>query len=911
MHPAAQEPLHRALSLLSAMLAISILSSCSPSRVPLAKDGVLDLRDWNFAEEAGVPLRGEWAFSYDPVDVGQARGGDGSFISVPSTWTGARTGGAKAGPFGAARYDLLVRLPALGKFSIRMGDVGTAYELYANGMPVGGRGILSAIPDARAAYFDIEAPSPELRLELLVSNFEDSHGGGIWDVPILGSPRAIEGARIRDSAIEAFISGILFGIAVFFLAIRLFRRGDRTLLLFTLICLGFMIRQLDTGERLMRLALPGLGWRGAFRIEYLSAFCQVPLYLFLFYKLFPEDFDRRVMLVLVALGCASAVAIVALPIPAFTALLLPIQLYSLACAAAAFLLLARAARKGSEDARFFLASLGVLVLAVANDIALVDLSAPTIALIPFGQAGFILIQAVALSRRVARDRKRAEDLAEWNMRLRELDEAKTAFFANASHELRTPVTLIAAPLDAIMAGRYGESIPRKAQVLSLMKRNADRLGRLADGLLDFLRLDEGKVRPSPGAFDLRELARPYAEEFAPLAEARGLALAFDEGKPAKALVDASLLETILLNILSNAMKFTEPGGRITIATGTKGDRSWIEIADTGPGIEATRIARLFERYAAAGEKSRSDYSGFGIGLPLSQGLARLMGGSIEVESAVGEGSVFRIILPAHVGAVEASPRPSRRRVADYGAAPSEAPEGGKGRAGCQGPAILVVDDDRDMAAFLADSLSRRFRVGRAHSGEEALGALSDGPLPQAIVADVMMPGMDGFELRRRVARLDRCSGIPFIFLSAKSDRASRLEGLEAGAVDYVAKPFSLDELEAKLDSLIAARMAEKDRIERKISSALREESAPCPDGGSEDWEAAAARLGLARREIELVRLIRSGQSDKEIAASLEVSPRTVSSRVSALLRKTGAKNRAGLAAAIEAAIGAARGQPLQ
>lgn len=825
-----------------------------------------------------------------------------SFILVPSNWKGAKTNGSAAGAFGTATYRLLVRLPAPGRLSLRLGDVGTACSLYADGRLVGEVGRLGAtagtdLPDARVAYFEIEAAKTELELVLDVSSFEDSNGGGIWETPILGLPESIATLKNRHIAIEAFTSGILFSIALFYFAVFLFRRNDHALLLFAMICLCFVARQADTGERLLRLTLPGLAWLIAFRIEYLCICLPVLLYSFFFRSMFPEEYDRRLMRVLAPIGIVFSTAVIVLPPLYFTAILRFIQLYALLVIACVLYALARAAVRRREGALLFIAGIVVLFVSVLNDILMADYSLATIALIPVGQVAFILFQAVALSRRFARDYRRAEDLAEWNNRLRELDEAKTVFFANSSHELRTPVTLITAPLDAIMAGRYGDDIPRNASILALVKRNADRLRRLADGLLDFLRLDAGAAVPRLAAFDLGEIARAYSADFGPLADRSGLSLSFTNEGAAVALVDPALLETVLLNLLSNAMKFTPRGGRVEVSSGCVGGAAWIEVTDTGIGIEPERLQHLFERYAAAGERHRSDYSGFGIGLPLAHGLVRLMGGSIEVRSAQGEGSTFRVAFPAYAGAAGIAPRPASERIAAFASALQEVPAHDAAD-GARGPAILVVDDDRDMAAFLASALSHRFRVSAAHSGTEALALIAAGLHPRAIVADVMMPGMDGLELRSKVAQLDSCAGVPFIFLSAKVDFATRMEALEAGAVDYVAKPFIIEELEAKLEALVALYEAERDKLVRKVSAVLRDDEHPLADPVATDWKTRAEVIGFAQRDIVIVELVAAGLSDKEIAGSLGLSPRTVSNRVSALLRKVGAGNRAGLVAAL-------------
>ena len=359
-----------AWKIVSTALFIFSLLSCSPSRSPEAQRGVLDLRAWDFAARGPVSLRGTWAFSYKGAAGEMAASKDGdSFILVPSNWKGAKTNGSAAGAFGTATYRLLVRLPAPGRLSLRLGDVGTACSLYADGRLVGEVGRLGAtagtdLPDARVAYFEIEAAKTELELVLDVSSFEDSNGGGIWETPILGLPESIATLKNRHIAIEAFTSGILFSIALFYFAVFLFRRNDHALLLFAMICLCFVARQADTGERLLRLTLPGLAWLIAFRIEYLCICLPVLLYSFFFRSMFPEEYDRRLMRVLAPIGIVFSTAVIVLPPLYFTAILRFIQLYALLVIACVLYALARAAVRRREGALLFIA--GIVVLFVSG-----------------------------------------------------------------------------------------------------------------------------------------------------------------------------------------------------------------------------------------------------------------------------------------------------------------------------------------------------------------------------------------------------------------------------------------------------------------------------------------------------------------------------------------------------------------
>ncbi len=529
-----------------------------------------------------------------------------------------------------------------------------------------------------------------------------------------------------------------------------------------------------------------------------------------------------------AVSAAASVFPLVLPVPAFIATLHACQLMWLLEFAALYWLLASAWSRRMREAPAFLASVSLIVFAALNDLLLTRLYIPTLSLVTLAQGAFIFLQTLVLSRRMADEYRKSKNLEELNVHLKELDDAKTRFFTASSHELRTPVTLIATPLEEIMAGRYGDWVPKDAPVFSLLKRNADRLRRLADELLDFLRFDSGSVKIAPKAVDLSRFASGYAALFSPEASARGIRLETTLPDGITALVDPVLLETVALNLLSNALKHAERGGCIRIETGREafrdGEGVFLSVFNSGPAVPPSQLPRLFERFNAAQVAKSADYAGIGIGLPLSAEIVRSLGGTLRAENlpdnpdAPGTGGPrFTASFPVHLGACEEFSPPSRERAKEW-IRPSQAvQEGHKTR-------VLVVDDNRDMLDFLSDSLSNDFAVRCEESAEKALAALEAGYRPHVIVSDVMMGGMDGFRFRELAAAMEDCSAIPFVFLSALADRETKESALTGGAVDYILKPFSVAELAAKIASLAALGNAGRETLEKRVLRALRNEN---------------------------------------------------------------------------------------
>lgn len=478
-----------------------------------------------------------------------------------------------------------------------------------------------------------------------------------------------------------------------------------------------------------------------------------------------------------------------------------------------------------------------------------------------------------------------------------LDLKRNAFLADASHELRTPATLINSYLDGILKAEHGARIPFDSPVLKSMKKSADRLIKLVNGLLDAARMESG-LGFDPLAVDVRAALAGYAAEFEGIAESGGVAIdaralraAQGEGS-CLAWVDPRAFETICLNLLSNAVKFTPSGGTVAVRAGQDPEEAGfirLEVADTGIGIAPDQAEAIFDRFIQI--KDSGGRSGSGIGLSLAREAARLSGGDIEVRSVPGRGSVFSVFLP----------RAAPDRSAEDGPAghvrstPDPRPPAARTRPGTPRPRLLVVEDDEDMRAFLAMCFETEYSVSAARNGIQALDSMRAGGPPDLVLSDIAMPGMDGPALLEIARREPGMESVPFVFLTARAGTDEKIRQLDGGAADFILKPFSVDELKARLRSILRAKAAERESMERRIVSALRS-SGPEPRGSS-DPTALGRAYGLSPREGDVFALLIEGRSDKEIAAELALSVKTVSHNVSQILRKAGAPSRGALIAA--------------
>jgi len=461
-----------------------------------------------------------------------------------------------------------------------------------------------------------------------------------------------------------------------------------------------------------------------------------------------------------------------------------------------------------------------------------------------GKVVFIAAEGRDITEKKAYEREIARQREE----LAKLDELKTQFFANISHEFRTPLTLMMGPLEDALADTEGLSAPNRER-LDLAHRNSLRLLKLVNTLLDFSRIEAGRIQASYEPTDLALVTAELASVFRSTIERAGIRFVIDcPALPEMVYVDREMWEKVVLNLLSNAFKFTF-AGEIGVTLRLVNSAVEMTVRDTGTGIPESDIPRLFERFhRVQGARGRS-YEGSGIGLAFVQELVRLHGGGVRVESELNHGSRFIVSIPlgkAHLPAdriqaarslsstalaVEAyvdeaerwSPNESRipaeqrisAKLPTVLAAPATEP------AEMQKELLVVADDNVDMNDYLTRLLENKYRVHAVRDGVQAVEATRQ-LRPALVLTDVMMPGMDGFQVLRAIRGDPALSGTPVILLSARAGEESRVEGLQAGADDYLVKPFTARELLARVSTHLS--MANLRQGARDRESQLRAEA---------------------------------------------------------------------------------------
>ena len=429
-------------------------------------------------------------------------------------------------------------------------------------------------------------------------------------------------------------------------------------------------------------------------------------------------------------------------------------------------------------------------------------------------------------------------------KVQEIDQMKSRFFANISHEFRTPLTLIRGPL-VDLEKQNTETISMKREVLGIMKRNTARLQNLINQLLDISKMETGTVKLKVSEGKLESFLGAIILSFLSLAESKKIKYRYQlPGSDLSLWYDADKMEKILVNLISNAFKFTTEHGEISIigeyinqdGTGIPKYLS-LTIADTGIGIPSDRIDKIFDRFYKVSDDSRREAEGTGIGLALTKEMIELYRGDIKVKSIEGEGTTFTLKIPVardlfredeRIVLSEESNEPVIREQYPQSERKLDIPVNKveeKNKA-----MVLIVEDNPDLTHYIAGILDRQYQIVSAVNGKQGF-ELAMEQIPDLVISDLMMPVMDGMQMCGMIKADERTSHIPVIMLTARADRDSKLEGLQTGADDYIIKPFDAEELQVRTKNLIEQRMRLREKFRKNFAIEQEDIEIPYDDQG--------------------------------------------------------------------------------
>jgi len=411
--------------------------------------------------------------------------------------------------------------------------------------------------------------------------------------------------------------------------------------------------------------------------------------------------------------------------------------------------------------------------------------------------------------------ERTAELSSKTQTIEELMDAKDQYFTRVSHEFRTPLTIILGPIERLLDGHVDFEARR---YLNTVQRNANRLLRLVDQLLGLSRLDAGKGEAAaPHA--VQPTIRYIVASMDSLAERKNIKMTADAVDDVWVNVSADALEEIVINLLSNALKYTPSGGEVSVAAGLDGQSVYITVRDTGSGIPVDQQEDVFERFYRVDDLAETA-PGSGLGLALVKEMVIANDGTIELDSTEGTGTCIRVILPAADKPAELlqdidAQIGNRLATEVEMALPDQPLTGTISAADDAMPNLLIIEDNVDLCKHLQAIFTGHLHCDFAHDGQSGIDKAVE-IIPDAIICDVMLPRINGFEVTRQLKQDDRTCHVPIIMLTARVDEESRIEGLKSLADDYLAKPFSEVELRQRVDTLLAVREILRDRFSKEL-----------------------------------------------------------------------------------------------
>jgi signal transduction histidine kinase/AraC-like DNA-binding protein len=850
---------------------LTLLCSCSgKSRLATVNNGTLNLRGIG-QDGSVVRLNGQWLFGWKQLHTKAEQFRPDQLIKVPGSWAAYAKPGWLSSNTGYCSYALRILADQKTlRLRIFLPVINSAYRLYINGKLVVESGRISRgpqmVPAAENRITDFEVSGGEASLVLQVSNYH-FFSGGIWAPIVIGAPRQVERYQFKMDFSSAFLIGALLLIGVYHLCLFFLWKKNASTLYFAMICFFTSLREGFAGPAFFFSLFPAVPYSIALKILYICFPVSI-LFFTLFFSSLLDHFRRRVKNGLTALCLAYFLMVLCQPNVVYAAFL---PLLSVVFAFAVIYFLTVSLRSYSSDPTssvLIISGILILVFCFVNDNLFEQGIIQSYFLLPVGFLIFTVCQSVLLALRFSRIFKQSEDLAIELSKSEErkaVEEFKNRFFANITHEFRTPLMLILSPVEELI--RTDSLEAEVVKPLRTVHRNASKLLRLINQLLDISKADSGNMQVSYSGAAAERFFGLMIANFSPLATERGLILAYSyHGGAQETVTDWEKIEKIGYNLLMNAINFTPAGGKVSLRIEDGKNGLVICVSDTGRGIAKAQQQAIFERFYQVVDPALPG-SGTGIGLSLVKELTRLLHGEIHLSSDPQNGSVFTVTIPLATAPQalygEYTPEKSLVPLGEF----SIEARPGLIDAGLE--TILLVEDNQELADFMVGILGKMYNVLWEPNGALGLETCRSA-LPSLVISDIMMPEMDGIALCQHIKQDQQTDHIGVILLTAKTAVNSRLEGLASKANDYLTKPFHAQELLLRIENFYSFR----ERMRVHYQRELQERS----------------EKGLVDNPflIKLYayldsRLDDSALSMEEIAGALAVSQRTLSRKLLALL----------------------------
>jgi len=814
-----------------------LLVGCADQiETPPVINGAVDLSSWDFEKDGPVRLFGEWQFAWKASSEAEETSTP-DYYQVPALWQGMTANGQLLKSKGNAVYTVRLRMPHAHpeKMAVLVAGGMSVCEIWINGTKMessGQFGTNATTEEPKNHYVIAECPETwrVMEITLHVSNYHNVQGGLNGDV-LLGTAGEINSFYHTPRLLGVGMAGALCCLGLLYISLFVLRRSGKEYLYFGFFCLFWCVAILfspSSGFLMSELA-PSISWEWYINCSLLPYGMTVPLMLMFYHSLFPNRFGIIMERICWTLGLIYIVYILVTPPNAYDIMLF--FYFVLSSLILIYMFLCFVIDIYHQEKGVWILSIGYVALGVAQfDDILFDMNIVNVAsLRPLGIFVFIMSYAFYLAFRFSYAFNRAESLAgelkATNVRLMQFDRLKDDFFANTTHELKTPLAGMIGIAESLQVRSNGSLSDSTINHLNTIIHSGRRLSKLINDVLDFSRLKHKDIELNNESVNLHDMV----QQVLALAKAlkRNDEVRLVNGVPSgfpPVIADPDRLEQILFNLIGNSVKFTDVG-EIAVLADIAGDNAMISVADTGRGIPAEKQQLIFMPYEQAGA---GESGGTGIGLSITKQLVEMHGGDLKVVSGLGEGSTFRFALRlAESGEIEINTpvlQPELVPVQEIlpFSTEIEAPSGRY--------QILVVDDEPvniQVVASILDLAGISFRT--AVNGKAALRMIEEGDKPEMVLLDVMMPDMNGYQVCRELRRNFTPSVLPIVLLTVKNRVGDIVEGFSAGANDYLTKPFSREELSARVLSQLKlkdayAALAENAELKHEIELRRKTES---------------------------------------------------------------------------------------
>ncbi|MFL0251441.1 ATP-binding protein [Clostridium neuense] len=809
--------------LLCILIAVTIVISNlgnGYSFLNMDKNGAMDLSSWNFNKASTVNLNGKWEFywkklyTYEDLKNGSMK--PDIYAEVPSVWNNYKVNGHNLSGYGYATYRLKVKVPDDKKImAVRIRNMSAAYKLYIDNKLIASNGKVGTnardfIPQYRTVTANFTPQKHEFNVIVQVSNYSYARGG-MWYPVKLGTSYGISSQNEALMMKDMFLIGALIALAIYYINFFLLRTKERINLLFVLICIIAAARLFNYGEFNI------LSYEKTVFLEYFFD-CLLPLlFLVIVNEMLPNNISRKKVEGLKLITMAEIGIFIVFPVHIYTSFVYVFEAAYTMCILVSLVIAIKAFKMKKNNSLIITAACVLIVISFVNDMLfqnnvilhINDDMSPIAIFISIMLESFVLsrkfadafTQSEKLSSKLASSLKKEKEMQE---RLLKFDKLKDEFLANTSHELRTPLSGIISITESMIRGVNGSINEMQEKDLSIIVSSGRRLLNLVNDILDISKLKNRDIKLYEKSLDINNIISPIVNVFNYLNRNKAVKILIEipENIPC-VLADEDRFKQIIYNLMGNAVKFTEEG-YIRICASRENDYVKIVIEDTGAGISKDKISKIWEAFEQIDTSITRKHGGTGLGLYITKQLIELHGGKITVESELGVGSKFIFTLPVSNNLPDSYPKTENINLQFKYTDKLSLPE----KIVQNGHRILVVDDDILNLYSIINALKLEgYNITPVNSGIKALEELKVNNDYSLVILDVMMPEISGYEVCRKIREQKTMYDLPVLMLTASNQQSSIVLSFEAGANDFLTKPFEHNELLARVKTLVELRQA--------------------------------------------------------------------------------------------------------